>query len=93
MVMSDTQMAAASATAQRRLSGGLGPSAIIFMVLAAAAPLAVIGGVLPVGALTGNGSGMPGTFLVAGAILMFFAVGLSAMTRHVARPGAHGWLS
>jgi amino acid transporter len=58
------------------------------MVLAAAAPLAVVGGVVPVGAMLGNGPGMPSMFLLSGALLIFFAVGLSAMSRHVPRAGA-----
>lgn len=77
----------ASQAGVRRLSGRLGPGAIIFMVLAAAAPLAVVGGVFPIGAITGNGSGMPSAFLVDGVILLFFAVGLSAMSRYITRPG------
>jgi amino acid transporter len=71
-----------------RLSGGLGAGAIVFMVVAAAAPLAVVGGIVPLGALLGNGAGMPSMFLAGGAILLFFAVGLSTMSRYVARPGA-----
>jgi amino acid transporter len=73
---------------ENRLAGGLGAGAIVFMVVAAAAPLAVVGGVLPVGAITGNGVGMPTAFLIDGIILMFFAVGLATMSRHVTRPGA-----
>jgi amino acid transporter len=73
---------------ENRLAGGLGAGAIVFMVVAAAAPLAVVGGVLPVGAITGNGAGMPTAFLIDGIILMFFAVGLATMSRHVTRPGA-----
>lgn len=71
-----------------RLSGGLGAGAIVFVVVAAAAPLAVVGGIVPLGALLGNGAGMPSTFLAGGAILLFFAVGLSTMSRYVAKPGA-----
>jgi amino acid transporter len=74
--------------APHRLSGSLGPGDIVFMVLAAAAPLAVVGGVVPVGALLGNGAGLPSMFLVGGALLFFFAVGLSTMSRYVPRAGA-----
>jgi amino acid transporter len=70
-----------------RLTGQLGPGAIVFMVIAAAAPLAVVGGVFPTGALTGNGAGMPSAFLLDGIILLFFAVGLATMSRHVKRTG------
>ncbi|MGD6741792.1 APC family permease [Streptomyces sp. BH106] len=71
-----------------RLSGGLGAGAIVFMVVAAAAPLAVVGGVVPLAALLGNGAGVPGMFLISGGILLFFALGLSTMSRHVTKPGA-----
>lgn len=83
-----SQSPPSSATDGGRLSGNLGPVAIIFMVVAAAAPLAVVGGVLPLGALLGNGAGMPSMFLLAGALLGFFAVGVATMSRHVPKPGA-----
>lgn len=73
---------------ERRLSGSLGVGAIVFMVVAAAAPLTVIGGGFPVAALLGNGTGAPAMFAVGGVILLFFSVGLSTMSRYVARPGA-----
>lgn len=72
----------------RRLTGNLGVGAIVFMVVAAAAPLTVIGGGFPLAALLGNGAGAPTMFVISGAILLFFAVGLSAMSRYVPRPGA-----
>ncbi|MFT4081883.1 MAG: APC family permease [Nocardioides sp.] len=72
----------------RRLTGRLGVGAIVFMVVAAAAPLTVIGGGFPLAALMGNGAGAPTMFAVGGVILLFFAVGLSTMSRYVAKPGA-----
>lgn len=77
-----------TSSAPSRLTGRLGAGAIVFMVLAAAAPLAVVGGVVPVGALLGNGSGIPSMFLIGGAVLFFFAVGLSTMSKYVPRAGA-----
>jgi amino acid transporter len=74
-------------TQKQRLSGSLSAPGIIFMVVAAAGPLAVIGGLLPLGALLGDGAGMPSMFLIDGAILAFFAVGLSAMSRHIPKGG------
>lgn len=61
---------------------------IVFMVVAAAAPLTVIGGGTPVGILLGNGSGFPTTYIVAGIALALFSVGLSAMARFVPKAGA-----
>ena len=63
-----------------RLSGPLGVPAIVFMVVAAAAPLTVIGGGCPLAALLGNGAGAPAMFAIGGAILLLFAVGLATMT-------------
>lgn len=71
-----------------RLSGSLGVPAIVFMVVAAAAPLTVIAGVVPIGFAYGNGAGFPAMFAVMGVILLLFSVGFTAMTRHIPRPGA-----
>lgn len=70
------------------LTGQLGVGSIVFMVIAAAAPLTVLGGGAPVGILLGNGAGFPATYLVAGATLALFTVGLSAMSRHIPQSGA-----
>jgi hypothetical protein len=59
----------------RRLRGNLGAASIVFMVVAAAAPLGVIGGVVPLGIAAGNGAGFPATFVVSTVILLLFAVG------------------
>lgn len=81
--------AVASATgAPRALTGSLGATAIVFMVVAAASPLTVIGGAAPLGILLGNGVGFPALYAVSAIILLLFAVGLSAMSRHIPRPGA-----
>lgn len=58
------------------------------MVVAAAAPLTVVGGVMPLGFSMGNGLGFPVMFLGAAAILTLFSVGLSQMARVVPQPGA-----
>lgn len=69
------------------LRGRLGPVAITFMVIAAAAPLTVVGGLVPVGILVGNGIGFPIMFVVAAVILLLFSVGLMALNRHVPGTG------
>lgn len=79
---SDTQQPAANS-----LRGRLGPVAITFMVIAAAAPLTVIGGLVPVGVLVGNGIGFPFMFIVAAVILLLFSVGLVALNKHVPGTG------
>ncbi|WP_432010904.1 APC family permease [Streptomyces cucumeris] len=70
------------------LTGSLGVRSVVFMVVAAAAPLTVIAGAVPVGIALGNGAGFPATFVVCCAILTLFAVGFCAMTRHVPHAGA-----
>lgn len=69
-----------------RLSGSLGPGAVVFMVVAAAAPLTVIAGTVPLGISAGNGAAYPASYIVCTVVLLFFAVGFTAMAKHV--PGA-----
>lgn len=88
--MKTTPSAATSSTSSsgRRLEGHLGTGAIIFMVIAAAAPLTVIGGNVPIAVGLGNGVGAPVGFVIASAVLFLFAVGFVAMTPHVRQAGA-----
>ncbi|WP_310961257.1 APC family permease [Nocardioides terrisoli] len=72
----------------RKLHGSLGVPAIVFMVVAAAAPLTVIAGVVPIGFAFGNGAGFPAMFALVGVLLLLFSVGFTTMTRHVPKPGA-----
>jgi amino acid transporter len=83
--MADQAVGAPSA---HKLSGSLGVPSIVFMVVAAAAPLTVIAGVVPIGFLVGNGAGFPAMFVVAALILLLFAFGFTAMTRSVPKAGA-----
>src|ERR1700689_484785 len=61
---------------------------IVFFVIAAAAPLTGMLGIIPVDIQLGNGAGVPGAFVVAGVILLIFSVGYAAMSRHVINAGA-----
>ena len=72
----------------RRLTGRLGVGAIVFMVIAAAAPLTVIGGNVPLAVAGGNGVGAPVGFLLAATVLLVFAIGFVTMTPHVREAGA-----
>lgn len=71
-----------------RLSGRLGTSSIVLMVVAAAAPLTVIGGNMPLAIGLGNGAGAPVGFLAAAVVLLVFSVGFVTMTPHVKEAGA-----
>ncbi|MFT4468650.1 APC family permease [Arthrobacter sulfonylureivorans] len=76
------------AGATPRLSGRLGVASIVLIVVAAASPLGVIGGTVPLAIASGNGAGLPFIYLLATAILLLFAVGFTAMTPHVPSAGA-----
>ncbi|MDQ1307826.1 MAG: hypothetical protein QG671_3660, partial [Actinomycetota bacterium] len=67
---------------------GLTTSKIVFIVIAAAAPLAAIVGTVPLMFARGNGAGVPGAYILAGVTLLLFALGYAAMARKVANSGA-----
>ncbi|MBJ7336076.1 APC family permease [Mycolicibacterium sp.] len=77
-----------TAAPSTKLAGKLGPGAIVFMVVAAAAPLTVIAGTVPIGIAAGNGAAFPASYLVCTVVLLFFAVGFTAMAKHVTGAGA-----
>jgi len=68
--------------------GSLTTPKIVFIVIAAAAPLAAIVGTVPLMFARANGSGVPGAFLLAGATLVLFALGYAAMARRIVNTGA-----
>lgn len=68
--------------------GAIGVLGILFFVLSAQAPLTGIAGALPLTILLGNGAGAPGAYLVIGIVIVLFAVGFIAMSRHVDAKGA-----
>lgn len=72
----------------RRLTGHLGPVGIVFMVVAAAAPLTVIGGNMPLATALGNGAGAPMGFVIAALVLLLFSIGFVTMTPYVPEAGA-----
>lgn len=61
---------------------------IFFLVVAAAAPLAAIAGNGALGVLLGNGAGMPSAYLIAGFVLILFAVGFIRMGSRLRHSGA-----
>ncbi|MFI5779674.1 APC family permease [Nocardia sp. NPDC051570] len=70
------------------LRGSMGVAGIVFLVIAAAAPLTSIGGALPMMIALGNGAGSPSAYLVAAVVLLLFSVGYTAMSRHMVDAGA-----
>lgn len=73
---------------KERLAGRLGPVAVVFMVVAAAAPLTVIGGNMPLAIGLGNGAGAPVGFVIAALVLLVFSIGFVTMTPFVPEAGA-----
>jgi amino acid transporter len=66
----------------------LSTARVVFLVVAAAAPMAAMVGNLPLALYLGNGAGTPGAFLLATLILLGFAVGYAAMGQQVVNTGA-----
>lgn len=60
---------------------------LVFFVVAAAAPLTVMAGFAPLAFLVG-GETAPAGYLIAGLVYALFAVGFTAMSRHVRNAGA-----
>lgn len=79
---------AANSETDNRLHGRLGVVAIVFMVVAAAAPLTVIGGNMPLAMGLGNGAGAPVGFVIAALVLLVFSIGFVTMTPYVPEAGA-----
>jgi amino acid transporter len=77
-----------SAVAQSPKAHKLSTQFIVFMVLAAAAPLASMIGNLPIAISRGTGGNVPVAFLIAGLILVAFTTGYAFIGRRVVSTGA-----
>lgn len=71
-----------------QLNRGLGVGAIVYMVIAAAAPLGIVAGTLPIVFVVSGSSVMPLFFLVTTGLLLLFSVGFTLMSRRVSNAGA-----
>lgn len=69
-------------------AGSLNARHVIFMVLAAAAPMAVVVAIMPLAFALGNGPGTPGMFLLAALVLLVFSIGYVRAVPHVRNAGA-----
>ncbi|TDB90957.1 APC family permease [Actinomadura sp. 7K534] len=65
----------------------LGTTKIVFLVVAAAAPLVAMAGTVPLSMGVGNGAGVPGAYLVATLTLLCFSAGYAAMARTITGGG------
>lgn len=73
---------------QETLSGHLGTVDIVFTVLAYNAPITALTGYIALLVSMGNGLGTPVIYIVAGLLMLLFAVGFTTMTKHVPNAGA-----
>lgn len=65
----------------------LGVAAIVFLVMAAVAPLTGAVVVVSIAIALGNGGGSPASFLIVAIILLLFAVGYAQMSKQVVNSG------
>jgi len=72
---------------ERLAKAGLTTADLVFFVVAAAAPLTVVAGVVPLAIRTGGQSAAYG-YIVPGAILLLFAFGFTAMSPLIKNAGA-----
>jgi amino acid transporter len=70
-----------------RLRRTMNTPKIVFLVIAAAAPLAAMVGTVPLAFAIGNGPGVPAMFVFAGVTLLCFSVGYAAMSRRIVNAG------
>jgi amino acid transporter len=71
----------------RLTKDAIGGPDLVFFVVAAAAPLTVMAGVAPL-AIALGGLAAPLGYLLAGVVLVLFAMGFTAMSHHVRNAGA-----
>jgi amino acid transporter len=84
----DTSVVAPRERSQTLKRGAMGVPAIVFLVVATAAPLSGTVGNGPLAIVLGNGIGTPGAFVAAGLLLVLFAIGFSAMGQQITNAGA-----
>lgn len=86
--MTETTTDALTGGANQLRRNSLGLVAVTFMVISAAAPLTGVAGAMPLAFLLGNGTGIPLTFILLTLVMLIFAAGYVAMSRHVTNAGA-----
>ncbi len=86
--MVEKTVSSTTSGSEHRLRGSIGVPGIVFLVIAAAAPLTAVAGSLPVMIALGNGAGAPLTYIVVAAVLLVFSVGYATMSGHVTESGA-----
>jgi amino acid transporter len=79
---------------QRLRPNSVGLVGVLFMAVATAAPILAMTGNVPIAIGFGNGAFAPAGFVVATIVLSLFALGYSAMAKHITATGAfYGFVS
>lgn len=79
---------------QRLKPNAVGLVGVMFMAVATAAPITAMVGNVPIAVGFGNGAYAPAGYMVATIVLALFALGYSAMARHITSTGAfYGFIS
>lgn len=79
---------------QRLKPNAVGLVGVMFMAVATAAPITAMVGNVPIAIGSGNGVNAPAGYLVATIVLGLFALGYSAMAKHITATGAfYGFIS
>ncbi|KPH20653.1 MULTISPECIES: APC family permease [Rhodococcus] len=68
-------------------AGTINSRHLVFFVIAAAAPLTILVGFAPLGLMV-SGAALPVGYVVPGIVYLLFAVGFTAMSRHIRGAGA-----
>lgn len=61
---------------------------VVALVIATNGPLTTLVSWVPLGIAMGNGIGLPGSYVLVGALYLLFAVGFTAMSKHIRNAGA-----
>jgi amino acid transporter len=79
---------------QRLRPDSVGLVGVLFMAVATAAPILAMVGNVPIAVGFGNGAYAPAGYVVATIVLSLFAIGYSAMAKHITATGAfYGFVS
>jgi amino acid transporter len=86
--------APAAPTVQRLRQNAIGLPGVLFMAVATAAPIAAMVANVPIAIGFGIGANAPAGYIVATIVLGLFALGYSAMAKHITATGAfYGFIS
>ncbi len=86
--LNDQINASPNPAADKLSQGVLGSVDITFMVLAVAAPMAIVVATMPIAFALGNATGVAGTYVLSGLAITFFAIGYVRLLPFIRNAGA-----